>query len=112
MSAILRATTQTIAATPIGPVRLSFMISRIRSRGRELKKPSAVSARPSMWRPPETAIRRMTARTLVTPTGKEQSQPPVHKGDRRADQEADDGEEGEGPPQHPLAGVYRPGAGE
>ena len=36
-----------IASTPMVPIRLSCMISRIRSRGRELRKPSAVSASPS-----------------------------------------------------------------
>ena len=51
--------TQTMAITPIAPTWLSFMISRIRSRERELKKPSAVSESPSRCRQPEKLSKRM-----------------------------------------------------
>ena len=42
-----------MAITPIAPTWLSFMISSVRSRERELRKPSAVSDRPSRCRQPE-----------------------------------------------------------
>ena len=40
------------AATPNEPVRLSFMISSMRSRLRPEKRPSTVSMKPSACRPP------------------------------------------------------------
>ena len=47
--------TATTARTPMVPMWLSRMISSTRSRGRELRRPSAVSARPSMCSPAERA---------------------------------------------------------
>ena len=67
---IFKIKTETMAMTPMGPVRLSRMMSSICGRGRELKKPSAVSARPSICRAPDTAIMKITASVLATGSGK------------------------------------------
>ena len=61
-AAILSDSTSTMAMTPMAPTWLSRMISRTRSRGRELRNPSAVSDRPSRCKPPWRA-----ASTITTP---------------------------------------------
>ncbi|RWX47636.1 hypothetical protein H206_06163 [Candidatus Electrothrix aarhusensis] len=68
--AIFRERSKTKAITPIAPDAESRMISSIRSRGRELKKPSAVSASPSKWSPPEKERRMKTVSTAVTAGGR------------------------------------------
>ena len=59
-----------MATTPIAPVRLSFMISNALSRGLELSKPSALSARPSRCKQPEINARKPSMQTAATLIGK------------------------------------------
>jgi len=56
---------------PNAPVRLSFMISRARSRRALLPMASAVSARPSRWSPRVRKASQMTARTPMAAGGPE-----------------------------------------
>ena len=78
---ILRARTMTRAITPMAPIRLSRIMTSIRSRLRALKRPSALSARPSRCRAPEKEKRIKVSKTAATGGGiirhKTQAQAPA-----------------------------------
>jgi hypothetical protein len=59
----------TSASAPKLPMRLSRMISNLRSGVRPPPKPSAVSARPSSCSPPVSRIAAATVQTAATAAG-------------------------------------------
>ena len=72
------AATMTSATTPNVPLRLSFMISSLRSRVLPPPKPSAISATPSSCRLPVTRIAVASA-TIAASDGGRPSQSPIAK---------------------------------
>ena len=79
---------------PSRPTWLSFMISSIRSRLRQLRKPSAVSDRPSRCRQPEKLSMATTSTAAATSGGAAVAKAPGQRGGRHAQQQADDGKKG------------------
>ncbi len=81
-AATLMAKTKTKASTPMVPMRLSRMISSTRSRGRALRNPSAVSAKPSKCSPPLNAdsrpITKRSRNSPVTPSFQDTKSPNMH----------------------------------
>ena len=71
----------------------------------------AIEARPSRWRPPEAAISRITARTLVTPTGKRDPRPRSIRATAAPIPRPTTGKKGRDPPSARSSGLRPRGRG-